>query len=208
MSCLVETKRNRSEKDVAMIDRAPRERKRLLCEIRLNESRYSGIAIDVSATGLFVQTSVKPNPGEKVEIRLSLPGCTEPVVMTARVARKKMVPAQLLTLAQGGVGLALVTPDDAYLDFVATMSLEHAEAVARLRAAAARSAGGGATKADSGPVERNAPPPPKRFRIHAVESATGKKNAYLATCSNEAEACEELLKQLGEAWQVLFVERV
>ena len=46
-----------------MIERAPRKKKRISCEIISSNSRYTGIVIDISATGLFVQTNVKPAPG-------------------------------------------------------------------------------------------------------------------------------------------------
>jgi len=194
-----------------MIDRAPRRKKRLSCEIISEGSRYSGIALDVSATGLFVQTNVKPVPGSLVEIGLLLPGLAELVTMEARVARTKVVPAELLTLAHGGVGLALVRPDDAFLDFVAEMSPEHAAAVAALRSKAGGvgpNRGGGGSGA--GGRMRNGSTGAsvaKRFRIHAVETATGKRNSFLVTCETEQEASDEVLKQLGDDWQVLFIER-
>jgi len=192
-----------------MIDRAPRKKKRLSCEIVSNGSRYSGIAIDVSATGLFVQTNVKPDPGSLVEIGIMLPGNKEPVTMEARVARKKVVPPELLTLAHGGVGLALVRAADAYLDFVGEISSEHAEAVARVRATAgsARRQSGTGTSARirSGTNGVNSS---KRFRIHAVETTSGKRNSFLVSGATEQEASDEVLKQLGDEWQVLFIERV
>jgi hypothetical protein len=195
-------------------DRAPRARRRMSCEIEVNGARHSGIVLDVSASGLFVQTNVKPNPGSVATLRLSLPGEKEPVAMTARVARKRAVPPQLLTVAGGGVGFAITEPAEAYLDFVAEMSPEHAEAVALERAKAARPEGpvaAGARPAEgtgggkaSGKKRADAP---KRFRIHAVETSSGRRNTYLVTCSSEQEASDQVLEQLGEAWKVLFIER-
>jgi hypothetical protein len=48
---------------------------------------------------------------------------------------------------------------------------------------------------------------PQRFRIHAVEASSGKKNTFLATCDSEQAASDQALEQLGDAWQILFVER-
>jgi len=114
--------------------RAPRAKKRISCEINADGARNTGIVLDLSATGLFVQTNVKPRSDAVVELTLSLPGVKEPVVMEARVARKRMVPPQLLTVAGGGVGFAITKPAEAYLDFVAAMSPEHAEFAERERA--------------------------------------------------------------------------
>jgi hypothetical protein len=191
---------------MGMTDCAPRKKKRLSCEIVVNESRYSGIAIDVSATGIFIQTNLKPAPGSVVKVGIQLPGIDEPVMLEARVARKKNVPPELLTLAHGGIGLALVRPGDRYLDFIAELSPEHAEAVAGVRSktSSVRRGGGsgGAARTRSGSTTAI-----KRFRIHAVETASGKRNSFLATCETEQEASDELLKQLGDEWQVLFIER-
>jgi hypothetical protein len=54
-------------------------------------------------------------------------------------------------------------------------------------------------------MEREAAP--KRFRIHAVETRTGRKNTFLVTCASEQEASDQVLEQLGDEWKVLFVER-
>jgi hypothetical protein len=191
-----------------MIEPAPRKKKRISCEIISSESRYTGIVIDLSASGLFIQTNVKPTPGALVEVGLLLPGFDVPVTMEARVARKKVVPAELLTLAHGGVGLALVEPKEAYLDFVAAISPEHAEAVAKARARAGgvrRGSGTGkGTRSQSGMNRSSAA---KRFRIHAVETASGKRNSFLVSCATEQEASDQVSKQLGDEWQVLFIER-
>ena len=191
-----------------MVYRAPRKKKRLSCEIISNGSRYIGIALDVSATGLFIQTNVKPNPGSLVELRISLPEVDTPVVMEARVARKKIVPPELLTLVHGGVGLALPQPDEAYLDFVAKISPEHAEAARIVRAKPNGAGGEGRSGEGAQSTSRaNGANAAKRFRIHAVETASGKRNSFLVTCATEQEASDEVLKQLGDEWQVLFTER-
>ena len=201
--------------------RAPRAKKRMSCEINVKDARYTGIVVDVSASGLFVQTSVKPSPGIVAVLRLSLPGGKEPVAMKARVARKKMVPRELLAVAGGGVGFAIMEPDEAYLDYIAELSSEHAEAVARERAKNRGKGGKPAGSAAAGaagarPPERAAggkapdgkrEEAPKRFRIHAVETSTGRKNSFLVTCASEQEASDQVLEQLGDEWKVLFIER-
>ena len=185
--------------------RAPRTKKRMSCEINVNGSRSSGIVLDISATGLFVQTNVKPRPGMIAMLQLALPGEKEPVIMKARVARKKMVPPQLLAVAGGGVGFAITEPAEAYLDFVAEISPEDAEAVARARASGGKRAGSGAGRGREPGEKREEAP--KRFRIHAVETSTGRKNSYLVSCATEQEANDQVLDQLGEEWKILFIER-
>jgi hypothetical protein len=96
----------------------PRTRKRIACRIKIKGLEYSGIVIDVSSNGLFVQTSASPPLHEMIEVTLVLPGGQE-LCMPAKVARKRLVPRQLLTVAHGGLGLHLQAPPEAYLKFVA-----------------------------------------------------------------------------------------
>jgi hypothetical protein len=193
--------------------RAPRTRKRIACELTVGDDRYRGIAIDVSASGIFVQTNVKLNPGTRVEIRLTLPGVAEPAVLEARVARIKRVPSQLLAVAGGGIGLAIERNTQAFLDFVADMSPEQADFMANHRGASgvgsagARRSGGarGSGSGSAGP--KDAAPGQKRFRIHAVDTKSGQKNTFLAVSESEEKASAKVVEELGEDWQVLFVER-
>jgi Tfp pilus assembly protein PilZ len=177
--------------------RAPRQRKRISCELIVNDSRYSGIILDISATGMFIQTTLKPGAGEGVTVYLKIPGRDETIRVDARVARKKMVPPQLLAVAQGGIGLAIPRPSAGYLDFLVDMGPEHAEFVARERSQ--RRPPGRAT-----PSGANSP---KRFRVHAVDASSGRKNSYLMTAATEEQASERVLAELGDDWKILFIER-
>jgi hypothetical protein len=177
--------------------RAPRQRKRISCELIVNGSKYSGIVLDVSASGMFVQTTVKPGPGDGVTVKLKVPGSDEAISVDTRVARKKMVPPQLLAVAQGGIGLAVARPVASYLDFVAAMGPEHAEFVSKERG----------RRPPARRVRQPGADSPKRFRVHAVEASSGRKNSYLMTAASEQQASERVLEELGDEWKVLFVER-
>ena len=185
-------------------DRAPRTRKRVSCEILHGNARYAGIVLDFSATGLWVQTNVKfaltdaARSGENtVTVNLKTPGSGETISLKARIARMRSVPPQFLGLQQGGIGLAIVDPPTDYLDFLEGISPEQSDSVARARERQARRRGVSATtKQDA----------PRAYRVHAVESRTGRKSSYLATAKSEDEANEQVRSQLGEEWQVLFIE--
>jgi len=195
-------------------ERAPRSKKRLSCDLTIDGHRYKGIVLDVSASGLFVQTNVKSAPGARVGVAIVLPGLKDPVQLDARVARKKPVPAALLTAAQGGLGLAIEKAPKAYLDFVGEMSPEQADYLAgQTPASGAGEAPGARSRWSTGGASAPKEAPAKsdaavHFRIHAVETATGKRNPFLVRAPSEAAATEEVLAQLGDGWQVIFVERV
>lgn len=183
--------------------RAPRTKKRISCEIKVGDNRYAGIVLDLSASGMWIQTNAKlsqrelADAGTAVRVTLSLPGGKGTAAVEARVARMKIVPPQFLGLKHGGIGLAVTQASDEYMEFVAGISPEQAAAVEeqRKRRSAKRA------------TPRPAADAPKRFRVHAVETTTGQRKTYLATAASEEQAGTEVLAQLGDAFQVLFVER-
>jgi hypothetical protein len=83
----------------------------------VNGQRYTGIVIDISATGLFVQTSAAPKPGTPVMLELQLPN-GDLLPLHANVARRRNVPAHLKSIAQGGVGLCLEGAPEAYFQLI------------------------------------------------------------------------------------------
>ena len=98
--------------------REARTKKRLACTLFIKGIRQHGIVMDVSSKGLFVQTSAKPKPGEDVRIELTLPGQARPTTLAATVVRVRVVPPQLLSVAQGGIGVQLQNPPEEYFVFV------------------------------------------------------------------------------------------
>jgi hypothetical protein len=194
------------------IPRAPRSKKRIACELSIDGDRYKGIVLDIAVFGMFVQTNARPMPGSYVEVSMSIPGESVPVVLGAVVARRNVVPPQLLTVARGGVGLAIEEPPKAYVDFLCDVSPEQSEFVTAERRKGAVKAGRGGPGsakggAGSGSVgSKGGPPPAKRFRIHAVDTKNGAKNTFLTISASEAEARAKVVDELGEDWQVLFIE--
>ena len=195
------------------IDRAPRSRKRIACELTIDGDRYKGIVLDVSVFGIFVQTNARPNPGAQIGVKLTLPGSDGPLLIEATVVRRNVVPPQLLAVAKGGVGLVIADPPEAYLDFISEMSREQSDFVATERSkgvvrAGRKKPGSAAGGGQVGPAGKGGgTPPPKRFRIHAVDCNSGEKNTFLVATTSEEEAKAKVLEELGEDWQVLFIER-
>ena len=92
---------------------------RIVCAVSLGEQRHSGLVLNVSPSGLFVQTHAKPLSGDTVRVALNVPGAAEAMVLDATVVWKRVVPAGLVPVAQGGVGLCLVSPPEGYYQFLA-----------------------------------------------------------------------------------------
>jgi Tfp pilus assembly protein PilZ len=100
-------------------------KKRVPCRLRQGGRSFTGVVLDLSRGGLFVQTSAAVQPGEQVEITLSRtpstrgPDQTAQVDVTAQVAWKRRVPSQLRSVAQGGLGLQIRYATEPYFTLLA-----------------------------------------------------------------------------------------
>ena len=85
----------------------------------MGAQRHSGLVLNVSPGGLFVQTHARPTSGDSVRVALNVPGGATAMELDATVVWKRVVPASLLRVAQGGVGLCLVNPPEGYYQLLA-----------------------------------------------------------------------------------------
>ena len=77
---------------------AARYKRRVLCRMQLGESRYSGVVLNLSRTGLFIQTSASAGPGEPIRLELS-----GQIPLRAQVVWRRKVAAHLRSIAEGGI---------------------------------------------------------------------------------------------------------
>ncbi len=104
--------------------RAPadeRFRKRIPCAFNVGRRSSSGLVLNVSRSGLFLQTSIPENSGTVVNLELKPLDRVEPIALTARVVWRKAVPAQLRTIASGGFGLQIIRADEAYYGLLSAL---------------------------------------------------------------------------------------
>ncbi len=92
----------------------PRFKKRMPCNLKNGQRRHSGMILDISRTGLFVQTSAPAKTGDEVEIQLNAGRATAPITLIAQVSWIRMVPAQLRSVAEGGLGLQIRYAQEEY----------------------------------------------------------------------------------------------
>jgi hypothetical protein len=90
---------------------------RVGCEFELEGRRHTGIVCDVSARGLFVQTTVLPEREGDLEIMLRTPGHGDILVRgrAARLARRHHTAA---AVHQMGFGLEITWASERYFEFV------------------------------------------------------------------------------------------
>ncbi len=164
--------------------REDRRRQRLTCRLTIEGREHSGIVVDVSSHGLFVQTKAKAASGAAVTVQLRLPG-EAPLLVAASVARLNRVPVALAPVWTAGIGLSVTHPPASYL-----------ELVERFRRGKGANTTPLAEPADEG----------RSFRVRAALIQGNRTRTLLVRCASPALASELTLAELGEEWKVLSVE--
>jgi hypothetical protein len=169
--------------------RHERTKKRISCALLSGDRRYSGIVLDCSPQGLFVQTSANLSPGTIVNAELGVSSQKEPLVMEARVVRYKLVPPQLRSVAQGGLALHIDLPSQGYLEFFA-----------------------GLTRTDLPTAEktnRRTKPPPAptlRYRARLAQIGGSRSRIVDVECNTLDEAEQAALNAVGDDWRVIKID--
>lgn len=177
---------------------AKRFRRRTACELRADGREQRAIVLDVSLSGLFIQTSARLAPGTVVEVLVQFEGLSEPMLLRAQVARQKAVPSNLTSVAQGGIGLRILDAPRSFYQMIGEQdggSTEPPRPAARAAKAAEAPA----------PVVQPALP---RFRVR-VKQTDGPRSRILDIVAETAErARAAALAQVGAGWEALGAEPV
>jgi len=196
---------------------ARRAKKRLACSMVVGSQHFSGVILDLSSTGIFVQTTARPAVGESVALELGVPGRRQTLCLQAEVVRLKVVPAQLLNLAQGGIGMRITNAPEGYFDFLSEVlprlapqaepvTVDEAPAPPPRRASRAtvplgsRSAGGGPVRA----AERA--PALRAFRVRVRQVGGARSRLLHLRAASAQDAAAAGLREVGEGWKVLEAE--
>ena len=104
----------------------PRYRRRVPCRMHVGEQNYAGVVLNLSGTGLFVQTSASARPGDTIELTL---GGTIPV--SGEIVWRRKVAPMLRSVAEGGVGVRIRNAPEAYYTLLASAAANQAGAPGR-----------------------------------------------------------------------------
>jgi hypothetical protein len=173
----------------------------MTCGLTIEGRHYSGFVLDISDHGLYVQTSARPSPGTLVDIELALPTRKEPVRMHAKVARQKLVPPELLSVAQGGIGLHVDEPPDVFTQYYFSVAPPEALAGTPVKSGGAPAAGEDRTT----PGEAGEAP---RYRVRVSQLSGPRSRTIMVACDTAQEAQEKALATVGEGWKVLSADPV
>lgn len=167
----------------------PRLSKRMTCAVNLGERRYTGVVLNVSQGGLFVQTSAQAERGEDVHLELNPPGDEQTIPLRAEVVWRRVVPTQLRSTARGGMGVKIVRADETYYNALADwmrVSLD-------------------AERATAAPSSSAAEPMPS-WRVRVRATGTVRTRCVSVEADSDVAAREAALDYLGEGWQVIGID--
>jgi hypothetical protein len=194
-----------------------RSKRRMPCRVHADGRVHNGIVLDLSGSGLFIQTSAKLTPGTRIDIDLSLDANS--ARMQVEVVRRKQVPAQLLTVAQGGVGVRIISAPEPYYRFL--QELQEKERQARgesgngtskefaappLKAPPAAAAGAPPKPAAAKPAPAKPVPPKAKFRVRVCQTSGARSRILVVGADDAAQAGRLALEELGQGWKILGVD--
>jgi hypothetical protein len=174
--------------------RGKRVKRRITCELVVDGKRQAGIVLDVSASGLFVQTAVTASVGKEVEVHLAATRTSPELTIRARVARGLRVPSQLLASAGGGLGLRVLDPPPAYAQLVGGDE----EAVPSQGRSAPAAAAPQPKSSKRIPVQR-------RFRVRLQATGSTRSRLITVQCPDAKTARTEACKIVGPGWDAVEV---
>ena len=187
MSAHSETQRDSDDPQAA---NQPRLAKRMTCAVSVGDQRYSGVVLNVSQGGLFVQTSASPRRGSNVVLELNPPGEGAAIPLEAEVVWRRVVPQQLRSTAQGGMGMKILSAGENYYGALADWMRVSVQPAARVAPEVA--------------LEPEAVP----FRVRVRADGTPRTRLVSVEAGSEEAAAEAALAHVGEGWNVLEVEPV
>ena len=170
----------------SQLQQDPRIKRRLPCDLFFNGGRHSGIVLNVSRSGLFIQTSIAANPGADVAINLNGPSGTA-FEVDAKVVWKRIVRSELMGVARGGVGLHIKRASEGYYEFLSAI---------------------GESRETDAPIPPLAPRAGQLTRYHVRVKLDGQPRSRALTVFAESEdaARHQVLQKVGEGWLVIELE--
>ncbi len=173
-----------------MLTPEPRIRKRVPCRITVaHDVTHTGMVLNVSRTGLFVQTSAVAEPGADLGLELSPDGATLP--LRAEVRWRRIVAPHLRSVQNGGIGVRLQHAPEAYFRFVwKALDPDGARA---------------ATDPDAAGTALDAPDSREFYRVQLKQDG-GPRSRWLRVQADSPDgAGQAAIEQLGPGWSILAV---
>lgn len=168
----------------------PRVRKRLQCTLELEARRHSGLILNLSECGMFVQTSLPAEPGTLLGIDVRVPSHPEPIPVQAAVVWRRRVSPRITGINQSGMGLRLVSRPSEYRSMMADI----------LEPVLKESMTESSTRAGPEPE-----PNLDRFVLRLAQIGGPRSRRLVLESRSKQAACEAALEEVGHGWTILEI---
>ena len=198
-----------------------RKRRQMPCTLTLDGRNHGGLILDVSPGGLYIQSSAKIKPGDQLEIQMTIPGVEGRHQLQVEVVRKVVVPAMLLKVARGGVGVRIINAPEAYYQFMDDLGVTADAGTSKIEQLENRRAKSAAappvaeaeteteTETETEPEAEAEPPAPQpQFRVRIKQSQGPRSRTVSVEADSEDDARSQALHAAGAGWIVLGAESV
>lgn len=95
-------------------------RRQIACEVAAGDSHVPGVVLDVSESGLFVETQARPTPNSIIRLFMVATGDQPRICIEAGVARAHPLQAGIEVVAAAGIGLEVLPPRTAFERWLAS----------------------------------------------------------------------------------------
>ena len=195
-----------------------RKRRQMPCTLTLDGRNHGGLILDVSPGGLYIQSSAKMKPGDQIEMQMTIPGIEGRHQLQVEVVRKVIVPARLLKVARGGVGVRIINAPEAYYQFMDDLGVTADSGTSKIEQLENRRAKSAAASlvAEADPEPKAEPEPEAeaerpalqpQFRVRIKQSQGPRSRTVSVEADSKDDARSQALHAAGAGWIVLGVER-
>jgi hypothetical protein len=187
---------------------SPRFKRRLPCNLAFQGRRDSGIVLNLSEGGLYVQTNLGARRGSIVDVAVQSPSGSQSIALQARVVWKRVKNSHVLGLDRSGLGLEIREPIHEYADLIQDIG-----GTGERGADACERSGTSPTRESATPsseqhevVESLALPPTPAYRVRLKLEGSPRTRTLRIHASSTAEALSQVASESGPGWEVIEID--
>jgi len=158
----------------------PRIERRLSCDLFFDGGRQTGMVLNVSRSGLFIQTSLSTQPGANVAIDLNGPS-GESLEVDTTVVWQRVASLELTGPTRSGVGLQINRASPGYVELLESIGGRRAPAPSATAAFC-------------------------RYRVRVKLQGEPRSRSLMVFAKSEQAARKQALQKAGEGWSVIDLE--
>jgi hypothetical protein len=163
-----------------------RKRRRIPCQLWVGEREHSALILDLSPSGLFIQTHAKAQRGERVRLQFSHEDAM--LELKVEVVRIKSVPQGLLAATKGGIGVRIVSAPEEYDGLLSQLGISER------------------TKPS---FELDPEPEPGlRFRVYVAQIGGPRSRRVEVSAADADAANARALEEVGAGWKILRSKQI